>query len=114
MSESRMFHSLCEHFIHIPMTHLQPGEAACRLLKALHELPGRVLLTMVAGRGRAFTRRVEWGLCLAISEGAQPSIIVEFVFVVVVGELLKVELVAEDGTDTTETLDELVTLGRTV
>lgn len=37
---------------------------------------------MYAGSGRPITRRVEWGLCLAVSEGAQPSIIVEFVFVV--------------------------------
>lgn len=104
-------HSLYKRSVRIPSTCLQPGEATCRLLEVLHELPRRVWSTAGTGRGRAFTRRVEWGLCLAVSEGAQPSIIVEFVFVVVLGKLLEIELVSEDGTDTTKALDELVTLG---
>lgn len=75
---------------------------------------GHVILTYHAGSGRSITRK-EWGRYLAVSEGAQPSIIVEFVFIVVeVGELLEVEGVAENGADATEALDELVTLGRTV
>ncbi len=75
---------------------------------------GHVVLTFHAGSGRSVTRS-EWGRYLAVSEGAQPSIIVEFIFIVVeVGELLKVERVAEDGADTTNALDELVALGGTV
>jgi hypothetical protein len=59
---------------------------------------------------------VEWSRCLAVSEGAQPSIIVEFVFIIVVelGKLLEVELVTHNGTDTTKALDELVALRGTV
>jgi hypothetical protein len=76
---------------------------------------GHVVLTFGAGSGRSFTRRGEWGRYLAVSEGAQPSIIVEFVFIFVeVGELLKVESVAEDGADATKAFDELVALGRAV
>jgi hypothetical protein len=67
------------------------------------------VLTLRAGTGRSLTRRVEWSRCLAVSEGAQPSIIVELVFVFIeVGQLLKVERVAENGANATKALDELV------
>jgi hypothetical protein len=36
------------------------------------------------GTGRSLTRRVEWSRYLAVSEGAQPSIIVELVLIVLV------------------------------
>ncbi|KAH4126672.1 hypothetical protein HBH47_045340 [Parastagonospora nodorum] len=73
------------------------------------------MLTMRVGTGRSLTRRVEWSRCLAVSEGAQPSIIVELVFIIIeVGKLLKVERISEDGANTTKSLDELVTLGGTV
>lgn len=55
-----------------------------------------------------------WSCGLAQCEGFKLSIIVELVFVIGIGKLLKVELVTENGTDTTETLDELVALGGTV
>src|SRR5690242_15976762 len=95
--------------------HLQSGEAKRRNIDCSVLQSGRVLLTLHAGSGRSFTRRVEWGRCLAVSEGAQPSIIVELVFIIIeVGKLLKVERVTQDGTNTTETLHELVALGRTI
>jgi len=72
---------------------------------------GHVILTYHAGSGRSVTRK-EWGRYLAVSEGAQPSIIVEFIFIFVeVLQLLKVERITEDGADTTKALDELVALG---
>jgi hypothetical protein len=88
---------------------LQSGEAE-RRSSGLR--PGRVISTCCVGAGRSLTRRVEWSRCLAVSEGAQPSIIVEFVFIIVVklGKLLKVELVTHDSTDTTKALHELVAL----
>lgn len=95
--------------------HLQSGEAKRRNIDCSVLQSERVLLTLHAGSGRSFTRRVEWGRCLAVSEGAQPSIIVELVLVIFkLGELLKVERIAQDGTDTTETLHELVALRGTV
>ena len=73
------------------------------------------MLTWHAGSGRSLTRRVEWGGCLAVSEGAQPSIIVEFVFIIIkVRKLLEVERITQNGTNATESLHELVALRRTV
>lgn len=90
---------------------LQPGEAKRRGFDCSGLLPGHVVVTFGAGSGSSFTRRVEWGRYLAVSEGAQPSIIVEFVFIIIeIGELLKVESVAENGANATKALDELVTL----
>jgi hypothetical protein len=39
---------------------------------------------------------------LALCEGETPSVVVEFILVIVVSELLKVELVAEDSSNATE------------
>lgn len=50
--------------------HLQSGEAKRRDIDCSVLHSGRVLLTLDAGSGRSFTRRVEWGRCLAVSEGA--------------------------------------------
>lgn len=98
--------------INTSIIHLQPGEAKRHGSDSSGLHLGRVVLTLRRGTGRSLTRRVEWRRCLAVSEGAQPSIIVELVFVIVeVGELLKVERVTEDGADTTKALDELIALG---
>ena len=75
---------------------------------------GHVILTYHAGSGRSVTRK-EWGRYLAVSEGAQPSIIVEFVFIIIkVRKLLEVERITQNGTNATESLHELVALRRTV
>ena len=93
---------------------LQSGEAKRRCLDYSGLDLGHVILTFRAGSGRSFTRH-EWGRYLAVSEDAQPSIIVELVFVIVeLLKLLKVERVAENGANTTKALDELVALGRTI
>lgn len=89
--------------------HLQPGEAERHGSDSSDLHLRRVVLTLRAGTGRSLTRRVEWSRHLAVSEGAQPSIIVKLVFIIVeIGELLKVERIAEDGADATKALDELV------
>lgn len=107
--------SPCKTSVNTPLFHLQSGEAKRRDIDCSVLQSGRVVSTLHAGSGSSFTRRVEWGRCLAVSEGAQPSIIVEFVFIVIeVGQLLEVESITEDGADTTETLHELVTLRGTV
>lgn len=57
----------------------------------------------------------DWSDVLALCEGFKLSIIVELIIrLISFCKLLKVELVAHHGTDTTETLDELVTLRGTV
>jgi len=57
----------------------------------------------------------DWSDVLALCEGFKLSIIVELIIRLVnLCKLLEVELVTHHGTNTTETLDELVTLGRTV
>jgi hypothetical protein len=65
-----------------------------------------------------------WARCLAHCEGTKPSVyssvsnhlskaqvnrhaIVKFVFVIEIGELLKVDFVAKDGANTTETYDDI-------
>ena len=56
-----------------------------------------------------------WSSGLAKSEGFGLSIVIELVFIVViVGQLFKVDLVAEYGTNTTKTLDELIAFTRAV
>lgn len=106
-------HQHCKPSVSTPF--LQPGEAKRRCFDYPGLHLGHVILTLRAGSGRSFTRRGEWGRYLAVSEGAQPSIIVEFVFIFVeVGKLLKVEGVAEDGAYATKALDELVALRRAV
>jgi len=56
-----------------------------------------------------------WCDLLALCEGFKLSIVVELIIRLVnLCKLLEVELVTHHGTNTTETLDELVTLGRTV
>jgi hypothetical protein len=100
----------CKPSVSTPVIHLQPGEAKCHGSDSSGYHPGRVVLTLRAGTGRSLTRRVEWSRYLAVSEGAQPSIIVELILVILIEvlELLKVELITHNGADTTETLDELV------
>lgn len=52
-----------------------------------------------------------WRRHLAIAgEAAKSSIVIEFIFVVNVGELFKVELVAHDGADATKAFHELIAL----
>lgn len=65
-------------------------------------LPGRVLLQFGA-RSRRRARRVRfWARCLAQCEVAKPSVVVEFILVVEIGKLLKIDLVAENGSDATK------------
>jgi len=102
----------CKPSIGTPI--LQSGKAKCRCFDYSGLDLGHVFLTFRAGSGRSVTRS-EWGRYLAVSEDAQPSIIVEFIFIFVeVLQLLKVERITEDGADATKALDELVALGRTV
>lgn len=104
-----------KHSVNTPMFPLQPGEAKCPCFDSFGLAAGRVIVTLHVGSGSSFTRRGEWGCYLAVSEGAQPSIIVEFVFIVVeILKLLKVECVAENGTNATKALDELVAFGGAV
>ena len=49
-----------------------------------------------------------WRRGLAICEGVRLSVVVVLILVIEVGQLFKVDLVAENGTDATETLDELI------
>jgi hypothetical protein len=57
----------------------------------------------------------DWSGVLALCEGFKLSIIVELIIRLInLCKLLKVELVAQHSTNTTEALDELVTLGRTI
>jgi hypothetical protein len=76
-------------------------------------LHGRRVLkrTLVARRRQSTWRWCLWRECLALCEGAQLSIVVEFILVVVISKLLKVDLVAQNGADATEALHELVALG---
>jgi hypothetical protein len=108
-------YSHCRLSVCTPFIRLQPGEAKRRGLYSPGLLRGRVVLTWCVGTGRSLTRRVEWSRYLAVSEGAQPSIIVELVIAIVkVGELLKVECITKDGADATKALDELVAFGGAV
>lgn len=57
----------------------------------------------------------DWSGVLALCEGFKLSIVVELIIRLInLSKLFEVELVAQHSTDTTETLDELVTLRRTV
>jgi hypothetical protein len=106
----------CKPSVSTPVIHLQLGEAKRHGSDSSGLHFGRVVLTLRVGTGRSLTRRVEWSRYLAVSEGAQPSIIVELVLIVLVKvlQLLQVELITHDGADTTEALDELIALGRAV
>lgn len=55
-----------------------------------------------------------WPFILALCEAAEPSIIVEFILVTVIGKLLKIDFVSEDCSNTTEPLDKLVSFTRLV
>ena len=59
-------------------------------------------------------RRDIWTSILALREVSKPSIIIEFILGVDLGQLFKVELVPQHGADATEALDELVALARSV
>lgn len=54
--------------------------------------------------------RVVWEHLLARCEGAELSIIVELILVIHLSELLKVDLVPQNGTDPSEPLHELIAL----
>lgn len=47
-------------------------------------------------------------------EVVELSIIIEFVFVIKISQLLKVDLVPQNGADTTETFHKLISLARSV
>jgi len=64
---------------------------------------------------RQKTRRENfWPFILALCEVAKPSIVVELIIIRVISQLFEVDLVPEKGTDTTESLDELVTFAGSV
>lgn len=66
---------------------------------------------LIHGASRQKTRLGSfWPFILALCEVAEPSIVVELVVVAIICELLKVDLVSENGSDTTKAFDELVTL----
>lgn len=70
---------------------------------------------MIHRASRQKTRRGSfWPFILALCEGAIPSIVVELVIIAEIGKLFKVDLVSENGTDTTESLDELVSFAGSV
>lgn len=73
--------------------------------------PGCVWQTLVAS-SHLSARSVElWARCLAHCEGTKPSIIVKFIFVIEIGKLLKVDFVPKNSANTTETFNELISLG---
>ena len=55
-----------------------------------------------------------WTSILALCEVSKPSIVIEFVLGVDLGQLLKVELVPQHGADAAKAFDELVALARTI
>ena len=73
---------------------------------------GTLLLLVPLARPRQIVLNccATWRRGLAICEGIQLSVVVVLIFVIEVGQLFKVDLVAENGTYATETLDELVAL----
>ena len=72
---------------------------------------GRVrscFMIAVGGFGLPLDNACSWNLLALYCEVCELSIIIEFVLVVNVYQLFEVDLVAQNGTDTTKTLDELV------
>jgi len=55
-----------------------------------------------------------WNCVLAPCEVIELSIVVVFIFVIEIGQLLKVDLVAQNGTNSTKSFDKLIAFTRTV